>query len=65
MTRHCFYYSNVGSAFNWSCRVENLLQQSEVGSDGSSVWNFYTSFFDAISWEACGGRREMSDVFSG
>ena len=28
----------MGSAFNWPCQVGNLLQQSEVGSDTSSVY---------------------------
>ena len=65
MTRHYFYYSNVGSAFNWPCRVGNLLQQSEVGSDTSSVWNFCACFSDVISWETCGVRLETSAVFWG
>ena len=29
MTRFYFYYSDVGSTFNWSCGVEILLRQSD------------------------------------
>ena len=50
MTRQ---YLDLGSASDWSYRVENFLQPIKSttqiwGSDTSSVWNFCARFSDVI-----------------
>ena len=57
MTRQ---YLDLGSASDWSYRVENFLQPIKSttqiwGSDTSSVWNFCARFSDVIRWETSGG----------
>ena len=57
MTRQ---YLDLGSASDWSYRVENFLQPIKSttqiwGSDTSSVWTFGPRFSDVIRGETSGG----------
>ena len=48
MTRQ---HPHLGSASDWSCRVGNSTNQKhypELGSDASSLWNFWARFSDVI-----------------
>ena len=50
---------------NFLCGTTNQNHHTELGTDTSSVWDFYTRFSDVISRGNQWWRPEMSAVFSG
>ena len=65
MMRH---YPDLGTASDWLCRVENLIQTNQkhcpdLGSDASSVWNFRVRFSDVI-WRETSGSIAKCRLFS-